>query len=190
MPDIARIKEIAEALPEEWSVSISKFKTNPYCDSLYEACFQAYTPAGEDFFFSVYGETYEEITAEVTAYYEDFDEAEHIHLVEGMRGAPSLSILIADAKAIKKMLKKLSRTLERNGEEAPKPTAIEILTIEGRRDGYHPTQCRDTFTVGDLINLLSEYDEDTPVYLKNDNGYTYGSIDEGSLSTEVISLKN
>lgn len=184
MPDIARVKEIAEALPEEWTVTIENDGKNPFAE------FQAYTPAGEDFFFSVWGETYEQIAEEVYAYYDGFDEAEHVHLVEGMRGAPSLGILIADAKAIKKMLKNLSLALERNGEEAPKPTAIEILTIEGRRDGYHPTQCHDTFTVGDLINLLSEYDEDTPVYLKNDNGYTYGSIDEDSISFEVIRLKD
>ena len=33
-------------------------------------------------------------------------------------------------------------------------------------------------TVGELIAALQEYDEDTPVYLRNDGGYTYGSIEE------------
>lgn len=28
--------------------------------------------------------------------------------------------------------------------------------------------------------FLEEFDEDTPVYIQNDNGYTYGSIDERS----------
>ena len=31
----------------------------------------------------------------------------------------------------------------------------------------------------DLINFLAQYDEDTPVYLSFDNGYTYGGITEG-----------
>ena len=53
---------------------------------------------------------------------------------------------------------------------------MEKLFIEGRRDGYNPSQCYKTFTVGELIELLQDYDEDMEVYLKNDNGYTYGSI--------------
>lgn len=35
-------------------------------------------------------------------------------------------------------------------------------------------------TVGDLIEYLSQFDEDAQVYLKNDGGYTFGSIDERS----------
>lgn len=54
------------------------------------------------------------------------------------------------------------------------------LFIEGRREGYAPEQIDGTFTVGELINFLSYYDEDTPVFLKNDRGYTYGSITETS----------
>ena len=54
------------------------------------------------------------------------------------------------------------------------------LFIEGRRDGYTPKQCEATMTVGELIEKLSEYDEDTLVYLNNDNGYTYGSITNSS----------
>ena len=50
------------------------------------------------------------------------------------------------------------------------------LFIEGRREGYAPSQIDRTMTVGELIEKLSEYDEDTLVYLNNDNGYTYGSI--------------
>jgi hypothetical protein len=35
-------------------------------------------------------------------------------------------------------------------------------------------------TVGELIEYLEQFDEDTKVYLSNDNGYTYGSITESS----------
>lgn len=45
-----------------------------------------------------------------------------------------------------------------------------------QRNGYGPDQCGHTMTVRELINLLGEFDEDTPIYFKNDNGYTYGSI--------------
>lgn len=48
--------------------------------------------------------------------------------------------------------------------------------IDSRRDGYSPRQCHDTMTVGELIDILSQYDEDQPVYIRNDNGYTYGSV--------------
>ena len=53
---------------------------------------------------------------------------------------------------------------------------MKALYINGKRNGYSPEQCGTTLTVGELIELLSEYDEDRPVYLRNDNGYTYGSI--------------
>ena len=58
------------------------------------------------------------------------------------------------------------------------------LFIEGRRNGYTPEQCGETMTVGDLIEWLSQYDEDTEVYLNNDRGYTYGNIDEFSFSED------
>lgn len=54
------------------------------------------------------------------------------------------------------------------------------LYIEGRRNGYSPEQCKSTMTVGELIAYLEQFEEDTPVYLNNDNGYTYGSITESS----------
>lgn len=51
------------------------------------------------------------------------------------------------------------------------------LFIEGERSGYGPDQIEDrTMTVGELIDLLSDYDEDTKVFLRNDNGFTYGHI--------------
>lgn len=56
------------------------------------------------------------------------------------------------------------------------------LFIEGRRDGYSPEQCSETLTVGEMIEILSQYDEDMEIYLRNDRGYTYGSIDEDSFS--------
>ncbi|MBQ8793938.1 MAG: hypothetical protein IJZ63_04245 [Clostridia bacterium] len=54
----------------------------------------------------------------------------------------------------------------------------KVLFIEGNRNGYAPSQCGRTLTVGELIELLECYDEDAKIYLRNDNGYTYGSLNE------------
>ena len=56
--------------------------------------------------------------------------------------------------------------------------------IEGRRNGYSTEQCGRTMTVGELINWLEQFDEDTEVYLNNDNGYTYGNITEDSFEED------
>lgn len=55
------------------------------------------------------------------------------------------------------------------------------LYIEGRRNGYDTKQCGRTMTVKDLVEYLEQFEDDTEVYLRNDNGYTYGSITEDSL---------
>lgn len=53
-----------------------------------------------------------------------------------------------------------------------------ILMIEGRREAYGAEDLlHKTFTVGELIAYLEQFDEDTKVVLNNDNGYTFGSID-------------
>ena len=58
--------------------------------------------------------------------------------------------------------------------------------IEGRRDGYSPYQCGRTMTVRELIEYLEQFDEDAPVSLNNDNGYTFGSITEESFELDEI----
>lgn len=52
------------------------------------------------------------------------------------------------------------------------------IYIEGKRNGYGIDQCGRTLTVGELIEILEQFDYDRPIYLRNDNGYTYGSITE------------
>ena len=59
-----------------------------------------------------------------------------------------------------------------------------VLYIEGRRNGYGIDQCGKTMTVGEMIAYLEQYDEDTKLYLKNDGGYTYGSITERSFEED------
>lgn len=61
---------------------------------------------------------------------------------------------------------------------------MKALFINGRRDGYGVDQCGRTMTVGELIEYLAEFDEDAEVYLKNDNGYTYGRITEDDINMD------
>ena len=60
---------------------------------------------------------------------------------------------------------------------------MNALFIEGKRTMYGIDKYSTTLTVGELIRILSDYDEDTPVYLRNDNGYTYGDITERDINT-------
>lgn len=62
----------------------------------------------------------------------------------------------------------------------------DVVMINTGRDGYTTEQCGKTMTVGELIEALSEFDEDTEVYLKNDNGYTYGRITNGRIELEDV----
>lgn len=52
------------------------------------------------------------------------------------------------------------------------------IYINAKRNGYDEEQCGNTMTVGELIEFLQQFDDETPVYLKHDGGYTYGSITE------------
>ena len=57
---------------------------------------------------------------------------------------------------------------------------MNVLFLDGRRTGYTPEQCGKTMTVADLMAYLEQFNEETPVYIINDGGYTYGNIDEDS----------
>lgn len=52
------------------------------------------------------------------------------------------------------------------------------IIIEASREAYSIADVRNTMTVGELIAYLQDYDEDTPIYLSHDNGYTYGGISQ------------
>ena len=53
---------------------------------------------------------------------------------------------------------------------------MKVLHLNTKIEGYSVDQCNNTMTVGELMSYLSDYDEDTPIYFKNDKGYTYGSL--------------
>ena len=63
-----------------------------------------------------------------------------------------------------------------------------VLTIDGRRTGYTINQVltyENTLTVGELKEYLEGFDDDTPVLINNNNGYTYGEITYDSFKDEV-----
>ena len=63
------------------------------------------------------------------------------------------------------------------------------LILNTKRQGYGTDQCGETLTVGELIELLQDYDEDMKVYFGNDYRgsywYTYGSITEDDFYLEA-----
>lgn len=74
--------------------------------------FQA-SPAGEDFGFTAWGNTVEEIIKSIREYADDFDMEEHVReLLEakenGFAGVPSVFTLVKDAEAIQEMLNMLA----------------------------------------------------------------------------------
>ena len=58
------------------------------------------------------------------------------------------------------------------------------LLIEARRQGYATDQVGSTMTVEELIELLEGYEGDTPVYISNDEGYTYGALKHWDIREE------
>lgn len=58
---------------------------------------------------------------------------------------------------------------------------MKTLRIETTREAYSPEDIRRTMTVGELIRLLEDYDEDREIVLSFDNGYTFGGIKEGNI---------
>lgn len=48
--------------------------------------------------------------------------------------------------------------------------------MECNRTGYNPDQIIRTVTVGELIEILEQFDPEAEVFTSHDNGYTYGGI--------------
>ena len=62
---------------------------------------------------------------------------------------------------------------------------MKRIVINARREAYGIDDIRNTMTVGDLVHYLMEnFDEDQPIYLSHDNGYTYGGITEKCFNEE------
>ena len=61
---------------------------------------------------------------------------------------------------------------------------MDKLILNARPEGYAIYQIKGTMTVSELRDFLKDYDDETPVYLSFDNGYTYGGIIESNFELE------
>ena len=61
-----------------------------------------------------------------------------------------------------------------------------VLMFNTGHDGYTVRQCGSTMTVGELMEILDYYTEDTEIFFKNDDGYTYGYLEESRIEEEEI----
>ena len=61
---------------------------------------------------------------------------------------------------------------------------MDKLIINTSRDAYSTSDIYGTMTVGDLKAFLEDLEDDTPIYLSFDNGYTYGAIKENTMVVE------
>lgn len=55
-------------------------------------------------------------------------------------------------------------------------TLTKGIIFEAIREGYAPDQVVWPTTVGELMEILADYDEDTAIIISHDNGYTFGSL--------------
>lgn len=56
----------------------------------------------------------------------------------------------------------------------------KYLMVDTCRRGYTPEQVdKHAFTVQELIEYLGDFDKDSKVLFRNDNGYTYGAVTPG-----------
>lgn len=53
---------------------------------------------------------------------------------------------------------------------------MDKLMIYTKKDAYSTEGIPHTMTVGDLKDFLDHWDDDTPIYLSFDGGYTYGAL--------------
>lgn len=97
---------------------------------IYDDCieFEKYSPAGEDFSFSIAGSEETDVVKQVREYAYEFDPDEHTEMwaeSRGKRGVPdSIRTLIDDADAIKEMLFELADTLREAEDENGKGAEV------------------------------------------------------------------
>ena len=61
---------------------------------------------------------------------------------------------------------------------------MDKLIIIANKDAYSTRDVYGTMTVGDLKAFLEDFEDDTPIYLSFDRGYTYGALKENRMDIE------
>lgn len=105
MENALKQKLIAKAEELQWSVNI-------YNEKEWE--FEKYSPAGEDFVFSIAVKNVKDVWQKVREYANNFDTEEHVKMwaqTSGTKGVPSIRVLVEDADAIDQMLDELADAL-------------------------------------------------------------------------------
>lgn len=73
------------------------------------------------------------------------------------------------------------------GKDLPKSLGghkMDKLIVIANRDSYSINDIYNTMTVGDLKTFLDDMEDDTPIYLSFDGGYTYGAIRDDRMEVE------
>ena len=116
-------------MPKLMDVLIDAAELLDWSVHIHDDCieFEKYSPAGEDFIFTITGNDEARVAEQVREYAYDFDPDEHAEMwVEsrGKRGVPdSIRTLIDDADAIKEMAFELADALRKAEEEYQKEVA-------------------------------------------------------------------
>ena len=100
-----KLRKVIEDLG--WNIEIYKGQTPNVLE------LSRYSPAGEDFSFSVDYGTDEKISSAIQVYAHEFDQDEHIEMWVNstVSGKPSIRVLVQDAEDIDGMLQDLSITV-------------------------------------------------------------------------------
>lgn len=124
------------ALAEEYGWTVNNLRdcgyTVPKDEEQYELC--KYSPAGEDFSFSIDVKKDSNIETEVGIYAEQFDEEEHIKMwieAQGeVSGVPDAKTLVEDAAAIHQMLDDLALIVQGIRPEKNHPSPQNGMSLE------------------------------------------------------------
>lgn len=62
------------------------------------------------------------------------------------------------------------------------------IIIDAVRDVYNPGDITNTLTAGELKRILDDFDDDTPIILSHDNGYTFGALTYGRVEEQWLEV--
>lgn len=109
MEEMQKLVEVAENIG--WNVSLELDRCLSAA-SEYNVELEKWSPAGEDFVFSISCRDMADFVREVSEFYSDFDPDEHVEELvtakhNGFEGVPRISVLVADSEEIDAMLLEL-----------------------------------------------------------------------------------
>jgi len=99
-----------------WNVTDARESGFTVDEGITQFEFGKYSPAGEDFSFTVESDCPEGMVDEINAYSADFDKEDHIKMwigagEHGTDGVPSIKEIVKDADAIEDMLRELAESI-------------------------------------------------------------------------------